>query len=429
VRVRWWPAAAGALVMAAVAAGAAGAAASTRAQTPTHRGHAHLLAPASFGAGRMLVPAVGGKLIYHGGPVMSGPTRSIAIFWHPSHLQSGAQARISDGYDGVLRRYLTDVGGKGLYGIASQYGGIRDASSLFATFHDTSRYPASQCPAAFATKTQRTNCLTDAQIQAEVRKVMKARHLAGGLRQVFFVFLSRGEYTCIDRTACFLYPVNSAGLPQGYCAYHSYFRAGSRNVVYADMPYGNTPFSSKAGSARSICAAQSAFPNDRAGDIEASMTSHEQLEAVTDPLLSAWWDSNGLEIGDKCAYDTTGSTLDGGIADELWAGHFYALQTEWDNAGASCEPGGSFSPSARAIVRGSTVTLTGANYTPGATLTVALKDSAHAVTVLGTVTADAAGTFTDQPVTIPPGAAAGTATIMLSGPAAGDTGGEAVTLS
>jgi hypothetical protein len=60
---------------------------------------------------------------------------------------------------------------------------------------------------------------------------------------------------------------------------------------------------------------------------------------------------------------------------------------------------------------------------------VMLKDSANAVTVLGTVTADASGSFAAQQVTIPPGAAAGAATIMLSGPHAGDGSGEAVTLS
>ena len=360
---------------------------------------------------------------------MTGPTRSIAIFWEPSHLQSGATAAVSVNYNSVLRRYLTDVGGKGLYGVTSQYGGIRNGSTLLTTYHDTARYPASLCPAAFPTKTQRMNCLTDAQVQAEVRKVMKAKHLAGGLQQIFFVFLSRGEYTCINRSACFLYPIDSAGEPLGYCAYHSYFQAGSRSVVYADMPYGNTLFSSKAGRSRDLCAAQSVFPNDRSGDIEASMTSHEQLEAVTDPLLSAWWDSSGMEIGDKCAYDITGSTLDGGIADELWADHFYALQTEFDNASGECIPGGSFSPSSRSVVRGSTVSLTGANYSPDATLTVTLKDSARAVTVLGTVSTDGAGSFSGQSVTIPSGAAAGAASITLSGPSAGDGSTESVTLS
>ena len=419
---------AAAAVAAVLATAGSATAASTRGDGPAHTGHAHVLAAASLGVRPFATPS-GGKLVYHGGPVMTGPTHSIAIFWQPAHLQSGAPAAVSTAYNSVLRRYLTDVGGKGLYGVTSQYGGIRNSSSLLTTYHDTSRYPATQCPAAFPTKTQRVNCITDAQVQAEVRKVMNARHLAGGLQQIFFVFLSRGEYTCIDRTACFLYPINSAGQPLGYCAYHSYFRAGSRNVIYADMPYGNTPFSSQAGSARSLCAAQSTYPNDRSGDIEASITSHEQLEAVTDPLLSAWWDSNGMEIGDKCAYDTTGSTLDGGIADELWAGHFYALQTEFDNATSSCIPGGSFSPSARSITRGSAVTLTGVNYTPGATITVTLRDSSRAVTALGTISVDGTGAFAGQQVTIPPGVAAGAATITLAGPGSGDGSSEAVTLS
>ncbi|HEX2586757.1 MAG TPA: hypothetical protein VHL51_00705 [Gaiellales bacterium] len=426
-RVFGWVTVAAALVAASAMTGSV-AAASTHGSAPAHIGHAHVLAPSSLGP-RTLAPFTGGQLVYHGGPVMTGPTRSIAIFWEPSRLQSGARAAVSVRYNRVLTRYLTDVGGKGLYGVTSQYSGIRNASTLVTTYRDTSRYPASKCPAAFPTSTQRMNCLTDAQVQAEVRKVMKARHLAGGLQQIFFVFLSRGEYTCINRSACFLYPINSRGLPQGYCAYHSYFPAGSRNVVYADMPYGNTLFSSKAGTSRGLCASQSVFPNDRAGDIEASMTSHEQLEAVTDPLLNAWWDSSGMEVADKCAYDITGSTLDGGIANELWAGHFYALQTEWDNATESCVPGGSFSPSPRSVARGSAVSLTGVNYTPGATLTVTLKDSARAVTVLGTVSVGADGSFTGQSVTIPAGAAAGAAAISLSGPGAGDGSTEAVTLS
>lgn len=425
MRARVWTAALCALALTAVAASSAGAATSTNGQSPRHRGHAHLLAPVALGI-RPFAASGGGKLVYHGGPVMTGPTRAIAIFWHPSHLQSGAPALVSDGYDGLIKQYLTDVGGKGLYGVTSQYGATRNASQLLTTYRDTSHYPTSRCPAAFATSTQRTNCLTDLQIQAEVRKVMKARNLAGGLQQIFFVFLSRGEYTCINADACFLYPLNSAGVPQGYCAYHSYFPAGSRNVVYADMPYGATPFSSKTGS---LCAGQSVFPNNRAGDIEASLTSHEQMEAITDPLLSAWWDSKGFEIGDKCAYDMTGSTLDGGIANEQWADHFYALQTEYDNATASCVPGGSFWPSARAVTRGSALSLSGVNYTPNATLTVTLKDAAHTVTALGTVTTDGSGSFTGQPVTIPSGAAAGSATVTLSGPHAGDGSSEAVTLS
>jgi hypothetical protein len=360
---------------------------------------------------------------------MSGPTRSIAIFWHPKHLQSGATATVSAAYDATLKRVLTDIGGTGLYGTTSQYGGVRNGSQLLMSYRDTSPYPASRCPAAFAKTRQRTNCLTDAQIQAEVRKVMRARNLTGGLQQIYFVFLSKGEYTCIDRTSCFQYPVDANGNPLGYCAYHSHFTRGTHNVVYADMPYADTPFSSKAGSTSSLCTAATGFPNDRSGDIEASITSHEQLEAVTDPLLSAWWDSAGLEIGDKCAYDLSGSTLDAGLANERWSGHFYSLQTEYDNATASCVPGGSFTPSARTVARGGALTLDGANYTPGATLTATLKDASGRTAVLGTITVGGAGGFSGWALTVPAGASAGSATITLSGPHAWDGSRERIALS
>lgn len=33
-----------------------------------------------------------------------------------------------------------------------------------------------------------------------------------------------------------------------------------------------------------------------------NVTSHEQMESATDPLLNAWLDSQGQEIGDKCNF-------------------------------------------------------------------------------------------------------------------------------
>lgn len=409
-----------------VLAQGAGAATPHRAGGPLTRTQAHLMAPIALRPQSFAVSG-SGNLIYHGGPVMAGPTKSIAIFWHPAKLQTGAAASVSAAYDTTIQRYLRDVGGKGLYGNSTQYSSIVNSSRLLASYHDTSPYPATKCPNVFATAVQHSNCLTDLQIQAEVRKAMTALGQTGGLTEIFYVFLSKGEYTCIDAKGCYLYPLDSSGDPLGYCAYHSYFTAGSSKVVYADMPYGDTPFSSKIGSFSSLCTALGSFPNDRSADIEISITSHEQIEAVTDPLLNAWWDAAGYEIGDKCAYDTTGSSLDGGLADERWAGHYYSLQTEYDNATASCIPGGSFTPSLRKPARGSVLTLAGSNYTAAATLTVTLTDAANHVTVLATTTADSSGAVS-TPITIPAGAATGRARIGIAGPHAGDGSSEYVTV-
>jgi hypothetical protein len=427
VKQRYGLACVSVMMAAVVLAQTAGAAAPQRAGGALTHQRAHLMAPIALHPQSFAVSG-SGNLVYHGGPVMVGPTKSVAIFWHPAKLQSGATAGVSTAYDSTIQRYLRDVGGKGLYGNESQYSSIVNGSRLLASYHDTSPYPATKCPKVFATATQHSNCLTDLQIQAEVRKAMTALGQTGGLTEIFYVFLSKGEYTCIDASGCYLYPLDSSGEPLGYCAYHSYFTAGTRKVVYADMPYGDTPFTSKIGSFSSLCTALSSFPNDRSADIEISITSHEELEAVTDPLLNAWWDAAGFEIGDKCAYDTTGSSLDGGLADELWAGHYYSVQTEYDNSTASCVAGGSFTPSLRTVARGSALTLTGSNYTPAATLTVSLIDAAGHVTALATTTASSSGDV-GTPITIPAGAARGSARIRIAGPHASDGSSELVTLT
>jgi hypothetical protein len=64
------------------------------------------------------------------------------------------------------------------------------------------------------------------------------------------------------------------------------------------------------------------------------MCSHEQNEAATDPLLNAWFDSSGNEIGDKCNFHFGPTKSFGG--DVKLNGHPYEVQEEWDNARSAC---------------------------------------------------------------------------------------------
>lgn len=76
-------------------------------------------------------------------------------------------------------------------------------------------------------------------------------------------------------------------------------------------------------------------PNhDPDADSTINMLSHEQNEAATDPLLSAWYDSAGNEIGDPCNYSFGPLNSLGG--DVVWNGHPYEVQEEWDNAQSKC---------------------------------------------------------------------------------------------
>ncbi len=55
---------------------------------------------------------------------------------------------------------------------------------------------------------------------------------------------------------------------------------------------------------------------------------HELAEAITDPLLNAWYDSSGNEIGDKCAWQ--------GLATISTTTGTFAVQPLWSNAAGGC---------------------------------------------------------------------------------------------
>jgi hypothetical protein len=54
---------------------------------------------------------------------------------------------------------------------------------------------------------------------------------------------------------------------------------------------------------------------------------HETREAVTDPDLSSWYDRQGNEADDKCAWNPT-PFIDSTTG--------YAYQYEWSNANGGC---------------------------------------------------------------------------------------------
>src|SRR5205085_6120649 len=56
----------------------------------------------------------------------------------------------------------------------------------------------------------------------------------------------------------------------------------------------------------------------------------------TNPAGDGWYDSQILDIADKCNFVFGPLTLDGGLADVQWNGHFYVVQEQWSNASAQC---------------------------------------------------------------------------------------------
>ncbi len=111
-------------------------------------------------------------------------------------------------------------------------------------------------------------------------------------------------------------------------AYHDAFTDASGNdVVYATVP--------DTFAARKVFPGSKSPNNDVDADSTILVTSHEQIEAATDPLpASGWVDASGQEIGDKCEKYFGQQNADG--SNVIWNGHPYIVQGEYDNAKHAC---------------------------------------------------------------------------------------------
>jgi len=228
---------------------------------------------------------------------MANAANVYAIFWEPTG------SYVSSTYNSLILRYFGDVGGSSLYGNNTQYtqngGGDPSNSKLASYWVDTTAYPA--------------NPVSDAQIQSEVTHAQGVNHWSSSIDNIFFVFTARGENICSGSSCSFT----------TFCAYHGAF--GS-NTIYAAMPYTGTNLSA--------CGVSTSPNHDFDADSTINVTSHEQMEAATDPLLNAWYDASGNEIGDKCAWIFGSTNSNGG--DVTWNGHTYEVQKEWDNHVHGC---------------------------------------------------------------------------------------------
>jgi hypothetical protein len=257
-----------------------------------HKGHTQSSAS-------VLQPASNNNVPYHNGPVMAGTMQVYAIFWEPT-------GNVSTNYNTLIKRYFADVGGSPLYKINNQYtqtGGTFPSNTVLkGSWVDPGTYPESP--------------LLDSDIQTEVTHAQNVNGWTSGIDNIFFVFTQRNENICTDNTL-------AQCATNTFCAYHGSF---GTNTIYAVMPY-----------AASFACNPSASPNNDDADQTINVTSHEQMEAATDPLGNAWIDytnPNGGEIGDMCVWKFGPGNSQG--ADVVWNRNPYIVQLEWSNAISGC---------------------------------------------------------------------------------------------
>lgn len=257
--------------------------------------------------------ASGYDLEYHGGPVMH-TNKTYAIYWLPAGYTMGAT------YSTKINQYFMDVAAASglttnVYASVTQYYGpthvnIVNTSTFGGFYIDPYPFPADGCALYSGVK----KCLSDAQLRAEINRVITLKGWVKNSSTMFFIFTPYNVGSCFGSSCAFT----------AFCAYHSY--AGA--LIYANQPFANRK-------GCSITYATSTSPNGAAIDSTLNVVSHEHAEAITDPRLNAWWDSGtGMENGDLCAW--TFGTLTGGSYNQTINGHHYILQREWSNSTSSC---------------------------------------------------------------------------------------------
>jgi hypothetical protein len=307
-------------------------------------------------AGGAQAPSVG-DVRWNGGPVLHSEDPYL-IFWAPTGHTIPNSSRT------VLAQYMTDVAGSSgvpdnVYGVLTQYTDSHGPAAYAQTFgtaqviNDNHQYPANNGGCSVDPGT--TACVSDAQVQAEVARLISAHRLSSGVgpgAPIYFVITPQNVNVCFTAGQC------SSNV---FCAYHGFFVNKGTPVLYSPVPFnvwanGSTKGCQDDGTSLYQTpnqGSQAPFHGDHAYQI-ADNLSHELSETITDPLLNAWFNNNGSEVGDLCEAfapmskpekDVSansylpiiqGTESAGNLVDQFFSGDYYYNQTEWSNATDDC---------------------------------------------------------------------------------------------
>jgi hypothetical protein len=256
--------------------------------------------------------ATNSPIIYHGGPVILGP-HNVYFIWYGNWSQNSATS--------ILPQFISSLSGSAYFNINTTYSnssGQSIANSVSFAGQVFDNY-------------SQGSVLSDQGLQAAVSLPLQNGSLPVDPNGIYLVLSSAdvdqkgslGEF-CIN-----------------FCGFHNHAALNGTDIKFAFV--GN--------SARCLnnCAAPNigAGPNGNVGaDGMANIMAHELNETVTDPDLNAWFDSSGLEVGDKCNF-TFGpefTSANGAPANITLGNRNFLIQESWYNAGGGfCTIGPGFS--------------------------------------------------------------------------------------
>jgi hypothetical protein len=218
---------------------------------------------------------------------------------------------------------------------------VPDAVQDGGTITDRGPYPAKHCTDTYThwaggheLSYPLPQCLTVGQIQTELHRYIRLRHLPVGIDTEYFVITPPGVGDCADSTS-------STCADQSYCGIHTTTGSGRYQIVYAVLPWLQK-------STCDVSQTGTAPVHSAAVDTTVGIFSHELSESMTDPDLDGWRGPGGSgdEVGDKCAYQyAVGQTYFSfaglpragrSYYNATLRGDHYLLQMEYDNWAHGC---------------------------------------------------------------------------------------------
>jgi hypothetical protein len=226
---------------------------------------------------------------YHNGPILQ-QAKVVSIFWGPSATWgvSGSPSPLAQ----TIVNFFGQFGTTPQWNVITQYydfsGSIQLTNLSTAYVIDNSTPPTS---------------VTDADVRNEVIKIVGQTGVDAST--VYEVFLPPTSYATYGSwNSC-------GGTNLQFCAYHSNFAYAGKDVKYASMPYPS-------------CGGCQ-WPGWTDAQNFEHFACHETREAATDPDGTAWYDRQGAEADDKCAWSPSPFL----VGD-------YGYQYEWSNLNRAC---------------------------------------------------------------------------------------------
>lgn len=220
--------------------------------------HSEAVAPTAGSTGT-ITPAI----TNHGGPVMQAP--SVYLIWYGNWNQNNG----SDTAAGqqIVEDFLFGLSGSPYFVTNASYAGVSGTFSVKGSTTDHYSQGSS---------------LSDRRVAAVVSNAINSGKVPKDGNGIYFVLTSSDVS-------------ENSGFCSRYCGWHTYGTLGGTNIKYAFVGNPNRCLNA--------CSVQTVGPNGNAGvDGMVSVLAHELEETNTDPNLNAWFDANGAEDADKCAW-------------------------------------------------------------------------------------------------------------------------------